>query len=69
MPTPNLSATKASRGMHRMVNYVDQKGQTQLAEVVGGGTIFLVLKLRHKKAAPEFGCAKRTALNQTNVWY
>ena len=76
MPNANrhLSVTKAAGGNpsgHRTVNYTDARGRTRLAKVVGGSGTTLNLRIPQYPQANRAltGITKRTAVNQTNVWW
>lgn len=73
MPNTNqhLSAAKAARRQHRTVNYVNVKGSTVTALVVGGSGATLDLRVPHIGAGnrEKTNIAKRTAMTQTNVWF
>lgn len=75
MPSQNAAKkvkTTKGAGGKTVVNYVKPNGQSVQAEVTGGTHPNLNLKLTNphpKSVTVKTGVAKRTAMNQTNVWY
>lgn len=72
MARTTYGAAKLLEGRHNTVNYVNTKGQTVTAKVIGGAGSVLALAIPHLGANRRNGftvVAKRTAMTQTNVWF
>lgn len=71
MPGATPYPGKKRTGGRQTVNYVDEKGRTRDAVVTGGTGDSLNLRIAGGGGASVVltGVAKRTAINQTNVWY